>query len=54
LLIYEHPAITEAWLTEWKLYENGVRTGYEEINGQWCITSYKSRKGYKMQGRLLF
>ncbi|WP_284073937.1 hypothetical protein [Acinetobacter pittii] len=47
LLIYEHPAITEAWLTEWKLYENGVRTGYEEINGQWCITSYKSRKGYK-------
>ncbi|NOH95521.1 hypothetical protein [Vibrio sp. 99-70-13A1] len=46
LLVIEHPRITPAWLSGWKLFDkNGKQTGFKKSNNQYVAVSYKERKG---------
>ncbi|MCW8929624.1 MAG: hypothetical protein OQL19_05225 [Gammaproteobacteria bacterium] len=46
LLVEQHPAITDSWLLNWKLFDkNGRRTGFKQVNNVWVAVSFKKRKG---------
>ena len=46
LLIEQHPAITDSWLVNWKLYDKKGRLyGFKQVKGVWVAVSEKSRKG---------
>lgn len=46
MLIHEHPKITESWLINWQLYnEGGKPYGYIQSGNSWIIRSFKNRAG---------
>jgi hypothetical protein len=47
LLINEHPRITESWLVNWKLYENGRQIGFTKSGNQWVAIAFKNRKSVR-------
>ncbi|MGF1756642.1 hypothetical protein L4D76_01580 [Photobacterium sagamiensis] len=46
LLIEQHPAITDSWLTVFELYDkNGKASGFRQSGDSWLATSVKARRG---------
>ncbi|EXA84103.1 MULTISPECIES: hypothetical protein [Acinetobacter calcoaceticus/baumannii complex] len=53
LLINQHPAITESWLINWKLYDNKNNVGLFKIGESWYSKSFKKRRGVNYAEQLI-